>query len=87
VFLPLHQLVNEASEISPSYLHSLDFSVEKNNFHILALLVRRLCFVLRLRHTSFPYKTKDLKFMNTHSVIFISIIEIPEMGWFLNHYV
>lgn len=33
-------------------------------------------------HTSFPYKTKDLKFMNIYSVIFISIIEIPDIGGF-----
>jgi hypothetical protein len=33
-------------------------------------------------HTSLPYKTKDLKFMNIRLVIFISIIEIPEVGGF-----
>jgi hypothetical protein len=39
-------------------------------------------FFYRLRHILFPYKTTDLEFMNIHSVIFISIIEIPEIGGF-----
>jgi len=29
----------------------------------------------RLRHILFPYKTKDLKFMNIPSVIFVRIIK------------
>jgi hypothetical protein len=55
-------------------LSSLNFSVEQKNFHILALLVKRSCFVHRLMHTPhFLIKQNNLIYI---LVIFISTIEI-----------